>query len=91
MAVDVRKEILDALREWGIDLDVTQRVIIELSFNDPPIVHIQQIGDKGMLGVVKSIRGDVRVVRESRRLTDITQLGSIEPQYIDREGRIVNG
>jgi hypothetical protein len=56
--------MIEALREMGIDVDSTSKVIIEISHNELPQVYTQGIATSGMLGVIKSIDGDISVVRE---------------------------
>lgn len=57
--------LLDALQAMGIDTKNTQKVIIEISWDKPVVVHVQQVGTTDLVGVVKALDGDLTVVRES--------------------------
>jgi topoisomerase IA-like protein len=62
--VTARTEALhEALRGLGIDPTTTRKVVVEIGFDGPVKVHVQQYGDDRLLGVVKAIGDDVEVVR----------------------------
>ncbi len=59
------KELLAAIDAMGIETKDTQKIIIEIGVEAPVLVHVQSIGDEGLLGVVKAIGGDICVMREA--------------------------
>jgi hypothetical protein len=62
--------ILDALRDMGLNPNYLRKVIIEIDTISPIKVHIEQLGDESVLGVMKAIDGDLQVIREAKEVND---------------------
>lgn len=58
-----RAELIEAIRAMGIEPNDTRKVIIEIDVSGPVIVHVQQLADERLLGVVKALDGDMRIER----------------------------
>lgn len=56
--------LLDAVRALGIDPNGVRKLIIEIDADTPVTVHVQGYADEAVIGVVKALDGDIRVIRE---------------------------
>lgn len=61
-------ELVDALRPLVGDVDAVRRVVIDIQAGHAPVVHIERVGDPGVIDVVRALDG----IEVSRTLIDET-------------------
>lgn len=57
-------DLIEAIREMGIEPSMTRKVVIEIDFSLGVNVYVEQLADERVIKVVRALGSEVEVIRE---------------------------
>lgn len=61
-----KNDLIEAIREMGIEPNMTRKVVIEIGFSEGVHVYVEQLADERVIKVVRALGSEVEVIREVR-------------------------